>query len=132
MTVTKRVCLSLNVFLLGCSLLTLQPLKAQDTQSTSTASSTSKKKSKKATDTGASQAPEKAAASASSSGSKSAAKSSAQAPPPSGSGMVWVNTESKVYHREGDRWYGKTKNGKYMSESDAVKAGYHLSGQGGK
>jgi DNA uptake protein ComE-like DNA-binding protein len=39
-------------------------------------------------------------------------------------GMVWVNLESKVYHKEGSRWYGKTKSGKYMSESDAIKAGY--------
>jgi hypothetical protein len=43
--------------------------------------------------------------------------------PPSGSGMVWVNTETKVYHREGDRWYGKTKHGSYMTESDAIHAG---------
>jgi hypothetical protein len=39
--------------------------------------------------------------------------------------MVWVNTDTKVFHREGDRWYGKTKHGKYMTESDAVAAGYH-------
>jgi DNA uptake protein ComE-like DNA-binding protein len=39
-------------------------------------------------------------------------------------GMVWVNLESKVYHKEGSRWYGKTKSGKYMTESDAIKAGY--------
>ena len=39
-------------------------------------------------------------------------------------GMVWVNLESKVYHKEGSRWYGKTKSGKYMSEADAIKAGY--------
>ena len=38
--------------------------------------------------------------------------------------MVWVNTESGVYHKRGTRWYGKTKKGKYMLESDAVKAGY--------
>jgi hypothetical protein len=44
--------------------------------------------------------------------------------PPSGSGMVWVNTETKVYHREGDRWYGKTKHGSYMTESEAIHAGY--------
>jgi DNA uptake protein ComE-like DNA-binding protein len=39
-------------------------------------------------------------------------------------GMVWVNTQSKIYHVEGDRWYGKTKNGKWMTEDDAIKAGY--------
>jgi hypothetical protein len=40
-------------------------------------------------------------------------------------GMVWVNEKSKVFHREGDRWYGRTKEGKYMTEADAIKAGYH-------
>jgi hypothetical protein len=39
--------------------------------------------------------------------------------------MVWVNTESGVYHKEGTRYYGKTKTGKYMSEADAQKAGFH-------
>jgi hypothetical protein len=40
-------------------------------------------------------------------------------------GMVWVNTESGIFFREGDRWYGKTKEGKFMTEADAAKAGYH-------
>jgi len=39
-------------------------------------------------------------------------------------GMVWVNLDTKVFHREGDRYYGNTKNGKFMTEADAVKAGY--------
>jgi hypothetical protein len=41
--------------------------------------------------------------------------------------MVWVNTDSGIYHKPGSRYYGKTKQGKYMSESDAVKAGYRAS-----
>jgi len=39
------------------------------------------------------------------------------------SGQVWVNTDTGVYHK-GGRWYGKTKQGKFMDESDAKKAGY--------
>ncbi len=54
-----------------------------------------------------------------------AASAPAQAPP--AKGMVWVNTETKVFHREGDRWYGNTKHGKYMTEADAIKAGYRES-----
>ena len=42
-----------------------------------------------------------------------------------GPGMVWVNLGSGVYHYSGSRYYGKTNNGKYMSEDDAIKAGYH-------
>lgn len=40
-----------------------------------------------------------------------------------GNGKVWVNNETKVYHCEGDRYYGRTKKGEYMSEGDAVAKG---------
>jgi len=37
---------------------------------------------------------------------------------------VWVNIASKVYHCPGTRYYGTTKNGKYMQEDQAQSAGY--------
>jgi len=41
-----------------------------------------------------------------------------------GHGQVWVNTEVGVYHREGSPFYGTTAKGKYMTEQDAIQAGY--------
>jgi hypothetical protein len=45
------------------------------------------------------------------------------APSPGGAGQVWVNTASKVYHCPGTRWYGKTKQGSFMSEAQAQAQG---------
>lgn len=42
-------------------------------------------------------------------------------------GMVWVNTDSMIYHKEGDQWYGKTEKGEYMTEEAAIKSGARLS-----
>jgi len=47
-----------------------------------------------------------------------------------GHGLVWVNTESHIYHREGSRFYGTTKKGKYMTEQDAIKEGDKAAGKG--
>jgi Helix-hairpin-helix motif len=54
---------------------------------------------------------------------KPAASAASQGTP--GPGTVWVNLESGVYHYPGSKFYGKTKSGKYLPETDAVKAGYH-------
>jgi DNA uptake protein ComE-like DNA-binding protein len=62
----------------------------------------------------------------------SAAALATPAPAPPAPGMVWVNLDKKVYHFAGDRWYGKTKHGQYMTEADAIKAGYRAAKGGPK
>ncbi len=82
---------------------------AQTTQSTST----------KASSAPAMQATKKPAAAASS------APSSQEIAEAKAKGLVWANENTKVYHKEGSL-YGTTKHGKFMTEADAQKAGYHL------
>ena len=43
-------------------------------------------------------------------------------------GMVWVNTTTKVYHKDG-QFYGTTKHGKFMTEDEARQAGFKAAKQ---
>jgi DNA uptake protein ComE-like DNA-binding protein len=63
-------------------------------------------------------------------GHVSSSQITAQVPP--SPGMVWVNTDTKIFHRAGDPWYGKTKKGQFMTEAAALQAGYREAKKGGK
>jgi hypothetical protein len=107
-------------------------------QGTSTTSGTAKvRRNRKSTDSTATGTPTSAppaSAPAAAPGGKSATGVKANSEPVNStsdaeiaaakaSGRVWVNTSSGTYHKSG-RYYGKTKQGKFMSEEDAKKAGY--------
>ncbi len=44
-----------------------------------------------------------------------------------GDSVVWENSRSKIYHAEGDPYFGKTAHGQYACKAAAEKDGYRLS-----
>jgi hypothetical protein len=50
-------------------------------------------------------------------------KEAATPAPGGGPGLVWVNSKTHVYHSQKSRWYGTTKEGKYMTEEEAKADG---------
>ena len=55
--------------------------------------------------------------------------SAAQAHCPSDE-VVWLNTNTRVYHEKSGVYYGKTKSGRYVCRKDADAAGDHLAKNG--
>jgi hypothetical protein len=43
--------------------------------------------------------------------------------------VVWANTSTKVFHVQGDQYYGHTKHGAFMCKATATADGFHQSGQ---
>lgn len=50
---------------------------------------------------------------------------STTAAPGGGPDKVWANDSTKAYHCAGDKFYGKTKHGEYLTEADAKAKGFH-------
>jgi hypothetical protein len=124
------------VFLVVMGLAGACPVNAQSPTPTASASPAkhSKKKAAAATEASPAASASPATAEASPSPAKKSRKKAAAttkseaatgATPAAGGGhgLVWVNTETHVYHKEGSRFYGKTQKGKYVSEADAIKEG---------
>ncbi|MBV8616780.1 MAG: hypothetical protein JOY66_23825 [Acetobacteraceae bacterium] len=46
-----------------------------------------------------------------------------------GANVVWGNASTKVFHVQGDQFYGHTKHGAFMCKSTAAAGGFHQAGQ---
>ena len=57
-------------------------------------------------------------------GSTSVSRRNTGTKSPSSARQVWVNTKSDKYWKPSSRFYGKTKQGEYMTEQEAIQKGY--------
>jgi len=124
----------LSALFLFAGTLTLRAVAAQQTGDQSDSSSTKKSSESKHTTaaapgTAAPNGPTASPAPAAKPAPANAPAATQQTPPAKSTGLVWVNTDSGIYHKPGTRYYGKTKQGKYMTEADAIKAGYRAAGK---
>ena len=55
-----------------------------------------------------------------------------KAAPATTANEVWVNTRSGKYWKPGSRFYGKTREGEFMSELEALDRGYSPAGGTGQ
>lgn len=44
--------------------------------------------------------------------------------------VVWLNTQTSIWHKKGRRWYGRTKHGAYVCMKEAEKEGNRESRNG--
>ncbi|MGB8495758.1 MAG: hypothetical protein WCE53_15265 [Candidatus Acidiferrum sp.] len=119
----------LSALFLFAGTLTLRAAAAQQSGDQTDSSSTKKSSESKQTPASPSGAAAVSGAAAASPAPTAKPAATQQTRPANSSGMVWVNTDSGIYHKPGTRYYGKTKQGKYMTEADAIKAGYRAAGK---
>ncbi len=47
------------------------------------------------------------------------------AAPATGDALVWLNTQTGVWHEQGQRWYGKTRSGAFVTRAEALAFSAH-------